>query len=282
MAYNLLFRAVMRIATLLIIGITSSLWVSPVQAQAPVCVTGGPGSEDCEERAIPDPETAPMASLGESTNGYERGTRHHDFFLPNGNVTKKGEVSVAIYELGLLNTLAYGLTDRVELSVSAPVYPIFASLGVRVQVAPLKSPWRATVEAHGWVPFEKSDGGSYEFWAQVAGTVAYHGENFNVHATLTGAIHSEDGFELPAGNIGVNLRVRRNLAIHANYASLNTTGTERCQRCINPRLNFAIVGIKYMGQTWDTDFGFAFCWDPDKVDEDFTPPLPLLSFQRNY
>ena len=273
----------MRIA-MLIIGMTSFLWAATVHAQAPVCVTGSPGSKDCEERALPDPEPVSTLTQSGSGNGYDRGNRHHDFFLPNGNLTKKGDLSLAIYELGMLNTLAYGVSDRIELSVSAPVYPLFLSLGIRVQLAPLRSRLRAVIEAHGWMPVLDdggSDGDPYVFWTQIAGTVAYHGDNFDVHATLSGAIHSDDGFELPAANIGASLRVLHRFAILFNYTSLNTNDTWRCRNCINPRLNFVIFGLKHMGQTWDSDFGFAVCFDPDSPDDEFIP-VPILSFQRNY
>lgn len=278
---------VMRISVT--IGIVSSAFVSLLcaanaYAQAPECVTGSPGSDDCEERKLPQVQTALVVPANLEVVKPERGHRVNDFFMPNGNLTKKGDFSLQIHGLGMYNVLSYGVTDKVELSVSAPVYPVFLALGARVQLAPTESPFRAVVSARGWFPLINDNNGfddePYSYWTQLSGTIAYETERFNLHASLSGAYHSVDGVQLPAANVGATVRIKHNLAAHVNYGSVNITGTSMCRSCINPRKNGLLFGLKHMGNYWDTDFGFLVVSDPDGEDDTF--PIPMLSFQRNY
>ena len=48
-------------------------------------------------------------------------------------------------------------------------------------------------------------------------------------------------------------------------------------------MNGLVLGAKYMGRTWDADFGFALLIDPDDDDDDgFVPLMPLISIHRQF
>lgn len=267
----------MRIAILTSV-VASCLWATHASAQSSQCASGGPSSTECENLSATEP-SPPVADPDARPEGARR---QHDFFLPNGNLVPKGDFTVTVHQLTAYNEIRYGLSDRVELMAGAPIYPVFISLGGRVQAAPLKSRFRLLFGATAWLPFIDDDNGHRRFWVQAASTIAYHGDSFNVHATLSGAVHSRAGIQLPAANVGVNIRIKRRIAGHINYASLNTTGTWYCETCTNPRINGLLLGLKYMSSDWETDFGLTFLWDPERGFSDEFLPIPMLSIRRLY
>ena len=268
-----------RVTRFVSIGLSSSLVAAALLigtpsagAQTANCVSS-PGSSDCAEKT---PQV-----LAPQLFDRPREKRSRDFFLPNGNLTPPGEFSLSIHELGVYNIFAYGLHKNIEVSVSAPVVPGIATLGGRFSLLPLeKTRFRAVLGLGLHIPIlDERD--EFQYWAHASGTVAYHGERFDVHATFTQMYHDRSGLELPSANIGGNVQVSRNYALHANYASLNTNGTNRCNPCRNPRINAVFLGAKYMGLRWDIDFGFVAFFNPD--DDDIEPiPLPMVSFHRIY
>lgn len=279
----------MRTATTLLIVTISSIWATAARAQTPVCVTGSPGSADCQTKAAQPPQVGLFAPAPDgpppapaASSEPEEPVTTHNFFLPNGNLTPTGRFDLSVHGLGVYNRIAYGINERFEVSAGIPVIPIVGTLGVRAQLAPPTSPWRMVVGLTAGLPvlLTLADNGPYRFWTQAMGTVGYYGDRFAAYGTLSGALHTGDGFQLPAANVGASMKLGRKVMAHVNYSSVNITGTDLCDPCTNPRVNNLMFGVKYMTMAWDADFGVMIAFDPDSPGDVIA--LPMLSVRRTY
>lgn len=121
-------------------------------------------------------ETEPLPGLRDQT---------HAFFMPTGNTLRAGQTVVRSHGLFLYNQLAFGLSDHIEVSVGAPVYPFFANIGLRAQLLPRTSPLRLLVTGGFWKRLIEED--SVVVSSSV--TLAYQSGTSNLHLTA--------GFALP-------------------------------------------------------------------------------------
>src|SRR5262245_5822953 len=93
---------------------------------------------ELDMRSIPVlPALAAPVAAQESLAG-----RTHSFLAPSGETVGRGEATLQVHALSAWNQLLYGVTDRVEISVSSPIIPAFGSFGVRVGLTPRESPMR--------------------------------------------------------------------------------------------------------------------------------------------
>lgn len=260
-----------RIAAISLVFLSSLMVSHQAGAQPGQCETGSPGSDSCTQVAVSAP---PPSSL--TVPEPPRSEATHDFFLPNGNLTAPGKLSLSIHEFGMMNTFAFGVTEWLELSVSAPALPIVASIGARVSLTPRRSPFRVLVGVSLWSTLVES-GDDRPMGIQPTGTIGYRGERFEVHASLSGLYH-DDGWMLPAGNIGISTQIGRRYRFHLNYASLNVDNISWTDG-ENPRINVVLAGLKYSKRRWNVDFGLMVPVVLPDDEDDERVPLPFISFR---
>jgi hypothetical protein len=169
--------------------------------------------------------------------------------FPSGNVLRKGEVQYQVHELGLFNRAAFGVTDSLELSASAPVFPVFATVGARAGLLPRESSYRVAIGAGLWLPLI---GDEFEPLVQASATVAYQSDRVNLHATAGGI--------KPEGALFAE--VLRLTMAHAS---------DTCGDCVSDCggggspdfFDGAMVGVKLMGKRFDTDLGLFLPFEDD-------------------
>ncbi len=260
-----------RIAAISLVFLSSLMISHQAGAQPGQCETGSPGSDSCTQVAESAP---PPGSLAVPESPRREAT--HDFFLPNGTLTAPGKLSLSIHEFGMMNTFAFGVTEWLELSASAPLFPIIASIGARVSLTPRRSPFRLLVGVSMWSTLVDDGDDNRPVGVQPTGTIGYRGDRFEVHATLSGLYHDDD-WMLPAGNIGISTQIGRRYRFHLNYASLNVDNIDWTDG-ENPRINVILAGLKFSKRRWDVDFGLMVpVILPDNDDE--RVPLPFISFR---
>lgn len=238
-------------------------------AQPTSCDSGSPGSDACTQLA-----PAPVPVVKKPRRDAER-----DFFLPNGTLTPPGKVAISIHEFGLLNTFSFGVNERLEITASGPLIPFVVSVGARVSLTPRKSRFKTIVGVSFWSPLLGNDDDGLMVLTHFSGTAAYHADSFEVHATLSGAYHDDEGWMLPAANIGMSMRLNPRFRLHANYASINVDNIDWSDGD-NPRLNGLLLGLKYSGARWDADFGFIL--PTNLPDDDSRFAVPMLSFHHTF
>jgi hypothetical protein len=250
--------------TAVIITLVSSLLASPavVRAEPATCVSGSPGSPACTEpaqfapvaagwqpaaaSAVPQP--APVGDLSAVT---------HSFYLPTGNLTPAGKFSASVHEMGLFNTVAYGVSDHVEISAGAPAIPIVWSLGARLSLTSPDSPLRAVVGGSIWMPLVQESSSEFEYLRQGTLTLGYQTARWNIHGSLSVLAPNFDDDSLLMGSAGFVYKVGRKWALMADISTLDMTAAMSCSGdCSNPfPSRTASAGLKYMGRKWDVDFG---------------------------
>jgi hypothetical protein len=212
--------------------------------------------------------------------------RTHSSIFPTGNLVRKGEVQYQVHELGLINRASIGLTDNVEISVSAPLLPLFGGVGVRIGLLPRESQYRLVVGAGVWAPMVGGDDAERLIQSNV--TVAYQNQKLNVHGSI-GAIkplgHDDAlltytaGFVYKAGPkyalIGEALRLTMASASASTDSCADYEGD--CGGGGSEHLDGALVGVKLMGEHFDTDLGlFVPFGESDIVG------LPVVSMTYRY
>ncbi len=206
--------------------------------------------------------------------------RTHNSIFPTGNLLAGGEVSYQAHELGLLNRASIGVNDNLELSVSAPLFPVFGGIGARVGLLPRESQFRAVVGAGVWLPL--MDGG--EKLVQGNFTVAHQSERLNLHATV--GVFSVLGHDdtLLTYSAGVLYKVGKKSALmgEALHMVFGETAVADCGDCAGggpETFDGALVGIKLMGEHFDTDLGLFM---PFEHDDDDLIGLPVISMTYRY
>lgn len=230
--------------------------------------------------ATPPIRTQPAGGAGApAATGPSLRSTTHSFVFPNGNTLPAGAVELRSTMFGGWNTVAVGVTDRLELHVSAPLSPVLASAGVRFGLLGGRSPFRLTLGAAGWVPLGQ-DAGGYAVSGSV--TAAYSTARFNLHGTVS-ALRASGTREMPhLYNVGLSYRIGEHVALLGEAVRLwIPTGVE-CADVVGggqlgggcsetgDTIDAVVVGAKLMGEHFDADVGLAV---PRHA---FTPALRAL------
>jgi hypothetical protein len=223
--------------------------------------------------APPPPAPPPVRSLRDRT---------HNSIFPNGNLVRAGDVQFQMHELGLYNRAAFGLNDRVEVSIGAPLVPVVVSAGARVSATPRDSRLRLVLGGGVWSPINDDDQGEYVY--QVSMTAGYQAERLEVHGTITRFSAALEGDQALFGaSLGMSYQFGPKAAMIAEAGHLGVLGVNACSGDCqgNDPVAFdgLLVGFKLMGERFDTDLGLAFIGDRDSR-EAFT--LPVVSMTYRY
>ncbi len=222
----------------------------------------------------PPPAPPPVRSLRDRT---------HNSIFPNGNLVRSGDVQFQMHELGLYNRAAFGLNDRVEVSIGAPLVPVVVSAGARVSATPRDSRMRLVLGAGVWSPINDDDQGEYVY--QVSMTAGYQAEQLEVHGTVTRFSVKLDGDQpVVAASVGMSYQFGRKAAVIAEAGRIAALGVDDdcggdCSSDDDPGLDGLLVGFKLMGERFDTDLGLLFVGDRE-AREAFT--LPIVSMTYRY
>jgi hypothetical protein len=271
----------MRIALIITITLVSSFLASPalVRAEPATCVSGSPGSPACVEPAQPAPVPAGGLSAAVQPDPGPSDITH-SFYLPTGNLTPAGEFAVHVHELGLFNTLAYGVSDHLEISAGAPAIPVVWSLGAKLSLTSPDSPLRAVVGGSIWMPLVQESQGEFEYVRQGTLTLGYQTARWNIHGSLSALQPSFDDDILLMASAGFLYKLRRNSALMVDISTLDMTYMSCSEGCGGPPpARVVTAGMKYMGTKWDVDFGLFI----PILEEDRGTHLvlmPLVSFHR--
>ena len=205
----------------------------------------------------------------------------HSFVLPTGVLTPRGDVELQVHELGLYNTLSIGLTDRLEISIGAPVVPVIGRIGARFSLTGPRSALKLVVGGGVSTTLMEGDGALLD----ASGTVAFESGRLNVHGTVAAfiPIDGEDGMGVLSA--GVAFRAAPHLVLIAdvtrmsmkNQTVYDSTGCmESCGGSELLARSAATVGVKLVGQHFDADLGFLVpLWD---TGEDSVHAVPIASF----
>ena len=227
--------------------------------------TGAPGTVELSCEPAPAPESA-QPGLDDQT---------HVFFLPTGNTLRAGEAAFRGHGLFLYDQLAYGVSDNIEITVSAPIVPIFAGAGIRVQILPRTSPLRLLVTAGIWRGFE--DSMEELTVASGSGTLAYQTDNVNFHASI-GAMKPVR--RAPYADAPSNERpvVQASLGAVIRSSERSALFFETGQLTANDgydddSMEGVAAGIKLIRSSYDVDLGFLLIFEKDIE----SPALPFVS-----
>ena len=211
--------------------------------------------------------------------------RTHSAVFATGNLLRKGEVQYQVHEFGFLNRASVGLTDNVELNVSAPVLPFFAGVGARIGLLPRESPYRLVVGAGVWAPLVEHDDDKL---LQSNVTVAYQNEKLNLHGSL-GGIKSlgYDDEALLTYSVGLVYKAGAKYALVGEAMRLTMPGSS-ADSCGDydgdcggggggEHLDGAMIGLKLMGEHFDTDLGLFMPFGESDI-----IGLPVVSMTYRY
>lgn len=223
---------------------------------------------------VPPPPPAPpvIRSLRDRT---------HNSIFPTGNLMPAGEVEFHMHELGLYNRAAFGLTDRIELSVGAPLIPVVVSAGARVSATPRDSSFKLVAGAGVWSPINDDDQGEYVY--QLGLTAGYQGERFEIHATVSRLAARDDDEGLASLSAGLSYQTgaKSALIVEAGHVGI-IDGTSSCSGdCVDEDwsgLDGLLVGVKLMGARFDTDLGLLLVGDREDR-QTFTLPIVSMSYR---
>jgi hypothetical protein len=246
--------AAARLAATLVAG------TPPAAAQAPAYI-------------VVQPPPAPPRSLADRT---------HNSIFPTGNLVAAGEVQFTMHELGLYNRAAFGVSDRLELAIGAPLIPVVVSAGARIAATPSGSRMRLVLGASVWNPI--NDDGDGEAVYQLSVTAGYRSERFEVHATAARFSPGLDG-DQPAAAVSVGMSYqfgpKSALVTELGRIAVVGAGAASCDGSCDDdlALDGLLAGCKLMGERFDTDLGLLFVGDRD-AREAFT--LPVVSMTYRY
>jgi len=243
----------------------------PATAQPSACEDpDAPWRAPCPGTVVAPPPP-PVRSLGDRT---------HNAIFPNGNVLRSGEVQFQVHELGLYNRAAFGLTDRIELSVGAPLIPVVVTAGARVALAPRESPLRLTAGLGVWSTI--NDGGDDARVWQATVTAGYQAGSFELHATAShlSPLGDRDA-PLTALTAGLSWQTGPKVALIAEIGRLAPLARNPCYGCGDDALslNGALLAAKLMGESFDTDLGLFLLGDGDSS---ASVTLPVVSMTYRY
>ena len=232
----------------------------------------------CTQRS---PVSGEMSCQREVEVRRDLADRTHISIFPTGNLLAKGEVSYQAHEFGVLNRAAIGVTDNVELGVSAPLFPLFGGVGVRIGILPRESSFRAVVGAGLWLPLV--GGGDGDGVVQGNFTIAHQSEQLNLHATVGMFSPLGEDDQLITYSAGFLYKVGQKSALlgEALHTVFGNTGGD-CGDCVGgdpETFDGALVGIKLMGEHFDTDLGLFV---PFERSDDDMIGLPVISMTYRY
>lgn len=227
--------------------------------------TGAPGTVELScDQAPPEPAQPARPALGDQT---------HVFFLPTGNTLRAGEAAVRGHGLFLYDQLAYGLSDNIELTVGAPVIPIFASAGIRVQLLPRTSSLRLLVTAGLWKALADAEELTL---ISGSGTLAYQSGAINLHLTIgtmtpvrseTYADGDSNDTAFLLTSIGAVLRSGDRSALFIEVGQIMDDHE------YNDSFNGAAAGVKLIRSSYNVDLGFLMALE----DASAVPTVPFVS-----
>lgn len=191
-------------------------------------------------------------------------TSTHDWLFPTGDVVPRGEVHVRGHALYAYDTLAYGVNDRLELSFSAPVVPMFVHAHARVALTDRSSPFKLVLGA-GALQFLAPETEAMTFWV-LSGTAAYKWDGGGVHATISATKNREEFEGMGVINVGAHVKIGRNVSLLGEWARISFVDTDDFS--VEQPL---LVGLKFHGRT-DVDVGFVMF-----PEHGFIFPLPMLT-----
>ena len=207
--------------------------------------------------------------------------RTHNSIFPTGNVMPAGEVQFQMHELGLYNRAAFGVTDRVELSIGAPLIPVVVSAGARVSATPRDSRLKLVVGAGVWSPINDDDQGEYVY--QLGLTAGYQADRFEIHGTIAHFAARGDDDRVASLSAGLSYQTgaKTALIVEAGHIGI-VDGASSCDGdCVDsgsPGLDGLLLGMKLMGARFDTDLGLLLVGDREER-ESFTLPIVSMSYR---
>ncbi|MFH0900040.1 MAG: hypothetical protein V2A73_05370 [Pseudomonadota bacterium] len=203
--------------------------------------------------------------------------RTHNFLMPTGELVPAGDAVVQVHELGMYNSVALGLTDRFEVSAAVPIIPLFTILHARMGLLPPSSNLRLVVGGGVLLPLIGDDDKDSPRGWEASATLAYHTPKMNLHVTMTALGSTGAGDDTVSGILtgGVTLKIGRKVALMADVVKIR----DGCDVGSAP-----VVGIKLMGEHFDTDLGLVFLsFDDEKADGgSFDVALPVISMSYRY
>jgi hypothetical protein len=274
----------MRIA--FIITLVSSFLASPavVRGQSATCVSGSPGSPACTEQAQSAPvpaEWEPAAVPPAPQPARDVSAVTHSFFLPTGNLTRAGEFSASVHELGLFNNVAYGVTDHLELSAGAPAIPFVWTLGARLSLTSPDSPLRAVVSGSVWMPLVQESHDRFEYLRHGTLTLGYQTARWNIHGSLSAVQPNFSNDRLLMGSAGLIYKAGRKTALMVDISTMDMTAYVNCSSgCRGLPARVITAGIKHMGKKWDVDFGIIAPFMEENLGTRLVL-IPLVSMHRH-
>lgn len=200
--------------------------------------------------------------------------RTHVFVFPTGNTVGEGEAVIRAHGLGIYNQVAVGITDSLEINAAAPVIPVFASVGARLQLMPTGSSTRLTISGGLWMSMMDDDS---PMLGSASATLAHQTKTTNVHATVggMGVVGDEyDDESIAFASVGIVHRSEGSK--HALFAEIGQIGVAGEAE----HLGGAAAGIKLMGKRFDADLGVLIPFL--EADDDTTPVIPMLSLHYRF
>jgi hypothetical protein len=218
------------------------------------------------------------AAAQESLSG-----RTHSFVAPSGETVARGETTLQVHALAAWNQVLYGATDRLELSIAAPAFPLVATFGARLALTPRES--RARLIVGGGVlvtlPITADAGDEAGAAGWVSVTAAVTGERWNLHASAY-AFGADDA-SLHVLTAGALWRTGSKAALFLDVGELSVPGftsVDDCSGCSGgggDRLRGVGVGLKLLGDKVDADVGLVV---PIFTDRAYLIPMLSLTAHR--
>lgn len=267
----------------LLAALSAALVLAPVAARADEgvyrCAPDAMGNQVLTCVAAPE-LAAPSAEPAKPVERTLAG-RTHNFLAPTGELPRAGDVELTFHQI-VYTEIAMGLTDSIELNLTAPVIPAFASVGARVGLLPRTSPYRLVVGGSFWTPLMQE---AEETMLSGTVTAAYQTDRLNVHASFSLFSPSRGDESLGVYNLGGSVKIGRKVALVAELVRLrlmDESGGDCAGDCgggAAETIGASMVGVKLMGAHFDTDLGFMI---PSFDDGDDVGAWPMVSMTYRY
>lgn len=268
--------------TVLAIALLLATVVAPDLAAAqPGAGPATPAEPPPSLAATGTPSAAPPTASTDATDARRLDQRTHVSIVPTGNLLPAGDAQLSMHEF-LYMRAAFGITDRVELSVGLPTIGMVANAGVRLALTDRESPLKLVVGGGLWRPLWED--------AVTVGqgtiTVAYQTGAANLHATVSGLRSLEDDGDdgwILAYSAGLLYRFHAKgaFAIETARIALVDDACYADDSCGAEATNGMLLGVKLLGTRTDIDLGVFIPQVDSRYDDGF-PALPVVSLSRIY
>ena len=230
--------------------------------------------------SYPPPRAAPPEAAAQvATEPSVPDAPTHTFSLPTGATLGTGPIELRSLYFGLWNTAAVGVTDRLELDVTAPAVPLLIGAGARLALLEPRGPLHLTAGASAWTLLSADQRA-----LSASLTAGYARDGLALHASAGALLGDRDG-ALWLFDLGVSLALSpRASAVAHLLRSAAPSGSPGCgcdasDDSLYHTVDGALAGISLQGHPFSIDVGLLAVLDRDEQSV-LLLPIASLTFRR--